>query len=98
MSRPSKILVAAALLPCAGLCVWVAVAFGGPATVVMWIVAAITVAVVVAVWMIPGPRPGGDVPVRVEGAAEPTFHLVRNEPGAKGEVWRLALGRSRLFP
>ncbi len=93
MNLPSKILFAAALLPISALCVWVALAFGGPGTTVMWTLAAITFAVVVGIWLIPAPRPGGEVPVRVEGAAEPTFHLVRNEPGAKGEVWKLRLGR-----
>ena len=93
MSLPSKILFAAILLPCAALCVWAAIAFGGPLTKMMWIFAAIATAIVVGVWLIPAPRPGGDVPVRVAGMAEPTFNLVRNEPGAKGEVWRLVLGR-----
>ncbi len=93
MNVPSKIIFAAALLPCAGLCIWAAISFGGPMTTMMWAFAAIAFAVVVAVWLIPSPRPGGDVPVRVEGTAEPTFHLVREEPGAKGEVWKLRLGR-----
>lgn len=93
MNLASKFIFAATLLPCGGLCVWAAIAFGGPGTTMMWAFAAIAFAVVVGVWLIPSPRPGGDVPVRVEGAAEPTFHLVRDEPGAKGEVWKLRLGR-----
>jgi hypothetical protein len=93
MNFPSKILFAVTLLPCSGLCVWAALAFGGPGTTMMWAFAAIAFAVVVGVWLIPAPRPGGNVPLRVEGSAEPTFHLVRDEPGAKGEVWKLRLGR-----
>ncbi len=59
----------------------------------MWAFAAVALLVVVGVWLIPSPRPGGDVPVRVEGAAEPTFRMVRDELGVKGEVWTLRLGR-----
>ncbi len=93
MNLPSKIIFAATLLPCSGLCVWAAIAFGGPGATMMWAFAAIAFLVVLGVWLIPSPRPGGDVPVRVDGAAEPTFHLIRDEPGAKGEVWKLRLGR-----
>jgi hypothetical protein len=92
MHLPSKIVFAATLLPCSGLCVWAAIAFGGPFTTMMWTFAAISFAMVVAVWLIPSPRPGGDVSLRVVGAAEPTFRLVRDEPGARGEVWQLRLG------
>lgn len=91
MSLQSKILFAAILLPCAGLCVWAALAFGGPAASMMWIFAAIAAGVVGIVAMIPRPRPGASVPFRVEGAAEPTFRLVRAD--IRGQVWQLVLGR-----
>ena len=90
MSLQSKILFAAVLLPCAGLCIWAALAFGGPGATMMWIFAAIAAGVVGVVALIPRPRPGGDVPLRVEGATEPTYRLVRAD--VRGEVWQLVLG------
>jgi hypothetical protein len=90
MSVASRIIFVSAMLPCAGLCVWCALAFGGPGATAMWVLAALCVLVSVVVLLIKGPAQENPQNFRVEGAREPTFRL----SGADGEIWQLVLGDS----
>jgi len=95
MSLPSRIIFITSMLLCAGLCVWAALAFGGPAATTMWVLASLCGLVSAVVFLIKGPKLETLPHYRVEGARVPTFRLVRSEKGAKGEIWQLVLGDSQ---
>jgi len=95
VSLASRIIFVACMLPCAGLCAWAALAFGGPGETAMWVLAGLCVLVSVIVLLIKGPRQEKVPNLRVEGAREPTFRLTRSEKGANGEIWQLVLGNSQ---
>ncbi len=95
MSLASRIIFVSCMMACAALCAWAAVSFGGPATTPMWIISGVCVLVAVVAWFIKAPAPTTLDNVRVEGAREPTFRLVRTDKGAKGEIWQLVLGKTQ---
>jgi hypothetical protein len=94
MSLTTRILFASSMLACAALCGWAAVSFGGPGTTAMWGMTGVCTLVAVVVWMIKAKAPMELENVRVEGAREPTFRLIRSEPSVKGEIWQLVLGNT----
>ena len=95
MSLPSRIIFVTSALLCAALCTWAALTFGEPASTPMWCFTAGCVVVAVVVWFIKARVRQELENIRVEGAREPTYRLVRSEKGAKGEIWQLVLGNAQ---
>ncbi len=79
---------------CAALCVWVAVAFGGPSERAMWILAVVCVlGSIVSLFL--RERKRKDLPdFRVIDALEPTYRLIHAEIGGRDEIWQLVLGKT----
>jgi hypothetical protein len=94
MSLPTRIIFVSAMLACAALCAWAAVAFGGPGATVMWALTGGCILIAIVVWLIKARPPENLESIRVEGAPEPTFRLVRRDVGAAREIWQLVLGSS----
>jgi hypothetical protein len=95
MSLASRIIFATSMSLCAVLCIWAALAFGGPGATAMWVVAGVCILVSVVAMLIKSPRSKALENFRVEGAREPTFRLIHAEKGGKDEIWQLVLGRTR---
>jgi hypothetical protein len=93
MSLPSRIIFAASMATCAALCIWVALAWGGPSERSMWILAVLCVAGALAVLVFRGRTRNEVVDFRVENAPTPTFRLI-NAESKEQEVWQLVLGET----
>ena len=94
MSLPSRIIFATSLTICAALCVWVAVAFGGPSEQAMWILAVVCMLVSIGSLFLRD-RKRKELPdFRVIDAPEPTYRLIHAESRGRDEIWQLVLGKT----